>query len=334
MRDNNARISEPVIYLDAIDSDDITTFQDKYLQNETPVILKGMAKKWPALGKWSADFFKKHYGNVSVPVCYYKTNKQEKYAKQERMLLKEYISLAESEKICDGEPPYIGGWLYQNDCPELVDDVDMSLPCFPDNWLYKLPKAISLPPTNILIGYDKVSSPLHTDSYYVNSILTSIVGEKKARMVSPLDSFAVKNGQDLFDSQVLNSIVELGVRVYEGAIKPGDAFYIPPGWWHNVINCNFTIAVQNLHVDTHRVPLFEQQIRGFIIPILSKIESLGHEAIDEIKESNLPINPPLSQHVANFVENEKKYITFLSEAINKSEGYIKYTNDLRHGYVK
>ncbi|WP_082555892.1 cupin-like domain-containing protein [Pseudomonas sp. Root329] len=313
-----------IILLESIDASDAMLFQKNYLMNEKPVILKGMGKDWPAIRRWSADFFRNTYGHVKVPVCYYKTKRQERYKNQTKMPLGEYIYLAERNNASDNnaELPYLGGWIYHKEFPELLDDIDMTLPCFPDNWLYKLPSSISIPPTNLLIGYQHVSSPLHTDSFFVNSVLTMIVGEKKARLVSPSHTFAVSNGQDLFNPDITNEVLKQGADIFEGTISAGDALYIPPGWWHNVINCGFTIAVQNLHIDTYRFPLFEQQMRGFVLPLLSKIEDLGREAREELFKAEKTLSPPLSHKIGGFVENEKNYITFLKKSAKKSEDYL------------
>ena len=313
-----------IILLESIDASDVVLFRKNYLMNEKPVILKGMAKNWPAIKRWSADFFRKTYGHIKVPVCYYKTKRQEAYKDQTKMPLGEYIYLAEKNSTFENnaEPPYLGGWIYHKEFPELLDDIDMSLPCFPDNWLYKLPSSISIPPTNLLIGYQQVSSPLHTDSFFVNSVLTMIVGEKKARLVSPTHTFAVSNGQDLFNPDIANKVLKHGADIFEGKISAGDALYIPPGWWHNVINCGFTIAVQNLHVDTYRFPLFEQQMRGFVLPLLIKIEDLGREARAELLEAEKTLPPPLSHKAGSFVEHEKNYIMFLKKSAEKSEDYL------------
>ncbi|WNJ82576.1 cupin-like domain-containing protein [Pseudomonas canadensis] len=314
-----------IIFLDEIDAGDTRLFQENYLMNETPVILKGMGKDWPAIKRWSAEYFINTYGHVEVPVCYYKTKKQELYNNQYKMLLKTYLKLAQENYLSDevDEPPYLGGWIYHTEFPELLDDIDMTLPCFPDNWLYKLPSSISIPPTNLLIGYQQVSSPLHTDSFFVNSVLTMIVGEKKARLVSPSHTFAVSNGQDLFNSGIASDVLEQGADIFEGTISAGDAIYIPPGWWHNVINRGFTIAVQNLHVDTHRFPLFEQQMRALVLPMLRKIDDLGTAARQELLRAKT-IMPPLPSHkIGGFIEHEKKYIAFLKKSAKKSQEHLK-----------
>ncbi|WP_455884927.1 cupin-like domain-containing protein [Pseudomonas spelaei] len=312
------------ILLESIEASNVALFQKKYLMNEKPVILKGMGKDWPAIRRWSADFFRNTYGHVKVPVCYYKTKQQELYKNQAKIPLREYINLAEKNNFPDSnaELPYLGGWIYHKEFPELLDDIDMTLPCFPDNWLYKLPPSISISPTNLIIGYQHVSSPLHTDSFFVNSVLTMIAGEKKARMVSPSHTFAVSNGQDLFNPETVNEVLDQGADIFEGAISAGDAFYIPPGWWHNVINCGFTIAVQNLHVDIYKFPLFEQQLRGFALPLLSKIEDLGRDAREELFKAEKTLTPPISHQIGGFIEHEKNYIRFLNKSAKKSEDYL------------
>ncbi|MTD19376.1 hypothetical protein GIR22_09500 [Pseudomonas sp. CCM 7891] len=60
--------------LESINASNVILFQKNYLMNEKPVILKGMGKDWPAIRRWSADFFKSIYGHVKAPICYYKTN--------------------------------------------------------------------------------------------------------------------------------------------------------------------------------------------------------------------------------------------------------------------
>nr|WP_256351004.1 cupin-like domain-containing protein [Pseudomonas veronii] len=119
-----------------------------------------------------------------------------------------------------------------------------------------------------------------------------------------------------------NQVLEQGADIFEGTISAGDAFYIPPGWWHNVINCGFTIAVQNLHVDTYRFPLFEQQMRGFVLPILSKIEDLGRDAREELFNAEKTLPPLLSHQIGGFIEHEKNYIMFLRKSAKKSEDFL------------
>ena len=50
--------------------DDITKeeFFEKYLKPRKPLVIKNMAKKWPAYQKWTMDYIKEVVGDVTVPL--------------------------------------------------------------------------------------------------------------------------------------------------------------------------------------------------------------------------------------------------------------------------
>mgnify|MGYP006188346375 CR=1 FL=1 len=50
--------------------DDITQeeFREKYLISRKPVVIKNMARKWPAYQKWTMDYVKEVVGDVTVPL--------------------------------------------------------------------------------------------------------------------------------------------------------------------------------------------------------------------------------------------------------------------------
>ena len=50
--------------------DDITQeeFREKYLIPRKPVVIKNMAKKWPAYQKWTMDYVKEVVGDITVPL--------------------------------------------------------------------------------------------------------------------------------------------------------------------------------------------------------------------------------------------------------------------------
>ena len=41
---------------------------NEYVHKNKPVILTDAARKWPAIGKWTPDFFKKNYGHITKEV--------------------------------------------------------------------------------------------------------------------------------------------------------------------------------------------------------------------------------------------------------------------------
>ena len=58
-------ILKPIDIVDDISRED---FLEKYLKPRIPVVIKNMAKKWPAYQKWTMDYVKDVVGDVVVPL--------------------------------------------------------------------------------------------------------------------------------------------------------------------------------------------------------------------------------------------------------------------------
>ena len=58
-------ILKPIDVVDDISQED---FREKYLKPRKPVVIKNMAKKWPAYQKWTMDYVKEVVGDVTVPL--------------------------------------------------------------------------------------------------------------------------------------------------------------------------------------------------------------------------------------------------------------------------
>ncbi|MEE9160948.1 MAG: hypothetical protein V3V73_04075, partial [Gammaproteobacteria bacterium] len=43
-------------------------FSDSYFKPLRPLVIKDLAKSWPALEKWTPDFFREQHGNKQVKV--------------------------------------------------------------------------------------------------------------------------------------------------------------------------------------------------------------------------------------------------------------------------
>lgn len=308
--------------VDAINVDD---FNSQCLIPEEPAIIKGIARDWAAMQKWDWDFFTNCYGTSVVPLSYYKTRGQERFTSQEKAALGSYLSKFRDprDEQTGEEDPYVAGWNFIKDHPELADDFNRSPPCFPDNWLPKIPSSISLPTHTLFFGHSGVSTPLHTDSFFVHTWLTMIVGSKTVRMVAPKDSNKVENGMDLFNPDTADAVLRGGAKIFEGTACEADAIYIPPGWWHNVINGGTNIAVQSLYVDVLRFPVFEQQIRRLILPTLQRLSAVGKEARSAaLASSQVHVRTP-AHGISDFQRREEEYLEFLADARADTQAYLE-----------
>lgn len=102
--------------------DDITKeeFFEKYLKPRKPVVIKNMARKWPAYQKWTMDYMKQTVGDVEVPL--YDSSKADPAApinaSAAKMKFADYIDLIEKE------PTDLRIFLFDpiKQAPKLLDD--------------------------------------------------------------------------------------------------------------------------------------------------------------------------------------------------------------------
>lgn len=278
-----------------ISKDDFHMFHSEYYLKEIPVIVENMTDGWDAKDKWTPEFFKEHYFNSIVPVAYYHIERPE-YSKREREYkklgdvikeLQHYQNVYDSNDGIETikKHGYVVGWDIESKNPELLNHINMDEPHFINNWIDKLPKSVRLPHTDVFIGSSYSSTPLHTDSFFVNPFLTVLYGKKKIRIISHEFSHLVKNGTDVFDDAIADNIIRSGGELFECELRAGDMISFPPGWWHAVKNVGITIGFQNLHVDSHRFPVFEKEIRNMYEPTLNRLKELTEESRSEIKNS-------------------------------------------------
>ena len=86
----------PIDVVEDISKED---FREKYLLPRKPVVIRNMAKKWPAYQKWTMEYIKEVVGDVEVPL--YDSSKADPAAPINSSAMKmkfgEYIDLIQRE---------------------------------------------------------------------------------------------------------------------------------------------------------------------------------------------------------------------------------------------
>ncbi len=98
------------------------------------------------------------------------------------------------------------------------------------------------------IGAGGTFTPLHHD--LTNNLLAQIVGRKRVILVPPSETSRLDNREhvfsalgDLTDPATLASHPELGaLPLYDVLLEPGQALFIPVGWWHQVTALEFSVS--------------------------------------------------------------------------------------------
>lgn len=218
-------------------------FEGEYLRRLRPVIITDAIADWLALGKWTPEFFRDRYGTISICV------------EGRRMALAELI-----ERMLASTPsrpaPYLRNQLLSEWPRELREDV-APLPIYTQpNWLESplLVRRRSLSALEIFFGGLGTRFPvLHYDGLHTHAFVMEVYGRKEFWCYSP-DQAELMYPHDppkqnrstvndverpdldrfpLFAKAVCDRLV----------LEPGEALFIPAGWWHTTRLLGSAISV-------------------------------------------------------------------------------------------
>ncbi len=107
----------------------------------------------------------------------------------------------------------------------------------------------SAPTTSCCPGPKGSFTPLHHD--LTNNLLLQIVGRKVVLMAAPGETPKLYNDhgvysrvRDITEPDILARFPRLdGIRIHRALLNPGDALFIPLGWWHQVSSLDFSVTI-------------------------------------------------------------------------------------------
>lgn len=273
-----------------------TSTSEELLSGNEPLLFLGGCKNWRAFGVWTPEYFERNFGGVEVPVSRYNVLGPQPESKQERLTLSQVLETwkLDSDQRDPEDDLYVAGWHFVSTAPSLMDDLEIP-PLFSDNLLPDVnDKVLKYDWQSIFIGDARAHTPVHTDSFYVAVWLALITGTKFIRYVSNDHHEAMSHRPDLFDEDEVEFLQQLGVDVYQSCVQAGDIAYHPPGWWHQVKNLSFNVAISNNYVPPMFYFPFEQQlVSKAVVPILSRIatlrENLGNVDVENTEASRAAI---------------------------------------------
>ncbi len=226
--------------------DDITQeeFIEKYLKPRKPVVIRNMAKKWPAYQKWTMDYMKEVVGDVEVPL--YDSSKADPAApinaSAARMKFGDYVDLIQRE------PTDLRIFLFDpiKYAPNLLKDY-----IFPKDlmggFLDKYP--------NMFFGGKGSVTFLHFDIDMAHIFHTHFNGRKhillfdykwKERLYKiPYATYALED-YDIENPDFTKFPALDGVEGIECFLEHGDTLFMPTGWWHwmKYLDGSFSISLR------------------------------------------------------------------------------------------
>lgn len=224
---------------------DFEAFVRDYYSKQLPVVLRKGVDHWPARKLWTPEYFIEHFGNAQVEVQFGreadplfernagKHKKKMKMGDFARMVI-EAGSSNDFYMTANNAKGSLAG------LEKLFDDVGDFGPGYRDQ---KLQSASNF----LWFGPKGTFTPLHHD--LTNNMLIQIHGRKKVTLIPAFQVPLIYNDLGVFSAadfpefdaskhplmkQVTPVVVEIG---------PGDALFIPIGWWHCVESLDVTIGL-------------------------------------------------------------------------------------------
>lgn len=230
-----------VFPIDRVKDLSVGQFKRDYIDKGLPVVIEGGAKLWPAIDKWSIDYFNNLYGDEEVLFVDYVN-----HSKFERLKLGSIL-----EGLSGPEGKYYRFYPLLQRHPERKKDFDYS-------WLEKCKHKINwFENFNVFIGAKGHSSPLHNS--FSNNIFIQVTGEKEwiiyppyySPIFDPDPALNMYRGTserqglrfDSFNPDFEKHPLFKYMDGYKVVLKPGDILYNPPYWWHTVVNHSDSIGV-------------------------------------------------------------------------------------------
>ncbi|CAO3573910.1 unnamed protein product [Mortierella alpina] len=245
-------------------------FIEEYEKPGKPVIIADEAKHWPAMTKWSTDYFLKTWPDAVLR------------AESVDVTIQNYFKYAQGTK--DESPLYLFDKNFGERCQGILED--MEVPKYFREDFFGMMDDQRPDYRWIIIGPARSGSTFHKDPNATSAWNAVITGSKKWIMFPPhILPPGVFTNED--ESEVTSpvSLMEWFSNFYastqipddprerplEGICREGEIMFVPRGWWHAVVNLDDCIAVtqnyvgsQNLKETMQFLYLKRDQVSGVV----------------------------------------------------------------------
>ncbi len=203
-------------------------FRENYLKPSKPVVLKDLAKDWPATSKWTFDYFREHYGHWEVPM-YDGTFHDPGKAYMQPVSHKRFDEYLDQIEAGPTRLRFHNFQLLKL-APELTQDYET--PTIMDGF-YKF--------ALMFFGGKDARLNLHYDIDCSHVFLTHFQTQKKVYLYSPDQGaclyqlpFTNHSHVDVLEPDLERYPAFTRAKGMEATLEHGETLFIPQLWWHYV----------------------------------------------------------------------------------------------------
>lgn len=212
-------------------------FFARYYTRNRPAVFRALAAHWPATSRWTADYLAAICGDTSVEFMRNRNRSsiQHQYfhdSLRQSMSFGEYLSLVHSGQVTNDYYMVSRNRFFANPRTHPLLQ-DLQLPDFVQ---------IDDPGEDVRmwLGPAGTVTPLHFDD--VNSLLVQVVGRKRIRLYGPHHSSEMRQAE-MFYADTTRAMIEVPGAGHVFDLQPGDAVFIPVGWWHSVVSFDVSVML-------------------------------------------------------------------------------------------
>ncbi|MCH5597040.1 cupin-like domain-containing protein [Niabella ginsengisoli] len=234
--------------IDTVETISQQEFKTKYYNPNKPLIIKGLAKQWPAYNKWNWDYFIDIVGDKEVGV--YNNVKSDSYTPINTA--DAYLKFGEYLQMVKKGPVDLRIFLFNifQHAPQIVKDFS-----WPDEYMNGFVKRFPM----LFVGGQGAITHMHFDIDLSHILHTQFLGRKRVLLfpfeeqrklyrkpweVLSLANYA--NYNEHFDYESFPA-VKLA-KGYEVILEHGDTLFMPAGYWHHMeyIDAGFAMSLRAL----------------------------------------------------------------------------------------
>lgn len=236
-------------------------FKKDYYEPGQPVVIKNLAKEWPAYDKWNWDYFKQLVGDKKVPL--YNNIKSDAYTPINTA--DDYKTFGEYIDMIKAGPAAWRIFLFNifDHAPQLINDFK-----WPENYMKGFIKKYPM----LFTGGQGSITHMHFDIDLSHILHTQFAGRKRVLMFpfkeqhklyrKPYEVLSLADFSNYYEQNGSPDYEKFpALKLAEGfdfVLEPGDTLFMPAGYWHHMeyLDSGFAMSLRALQ------PTFAGKLKG------------------------------------------------------------------------
>ncbi|CAG1018365.1 hypothetical protein BURC_03134 [Burkholderiaceae bacterium] len=225
-------------------------FVERYVRGCRPVVLTDVAEDWPAMKRWSPQDLQQRFGHLMVEIQDGRNAdprfEENKLEHRRTVRLSDFV-----DRVIAGGPTNDYYMTANNEVlrrpefqPLLADIGRLPPACDP---------AALAERSSFWFGPAGTLTPLHHDTIML--FHTQVVGRKRWRFISPLETPRLYNYNNVFSPidldrpDLIRYPAFAGVKVLDVIVEPGETVFLPLAWWHQVSSLELSMSFSFTNLD-------------------------------------------------------------------------------------